>query len=80
MVTWDGTVKILSFGISSTGFMTAVAAGPPPSPLYYMSPEQVCGETMDARSNLFTWGAMLYECLEAASHRRLSACVKPTAR
>ena len=61
MVTWDGTVKILSFGISSTGFMTAVAVGTPPSPLYYMSPEQVCGETMDARSNLFTWGAMLYE-------------------
>jgi serine/threonine protein kinase len=61
MVTWDGTVKILSFGISSTGFMTAVAAGTPPSPLYYMSPEQVCGETMDPRSNLFTWGAMLYE-------------------
>jgi serine/threonine protein kinase len=61
MVTWDGTVKILSFGISSTGFMTAVATGAPPAPLYYMSPEQVCGESMDARSNLFTWGAMLYE-------------------
>jgi serine/threonine protein kinase len=61
MVTWDGTVKILSFGVSSTGFVAAVAAGTPPSTLYYMSPEQVCGETMDARSNLFTWGAMLYE-------------------
>jgi serine/threonine protein kinase len=61
MVTWDGTVKILSFGISSTGFVTAVAAGEPPLPLYYMSPEQVGGEKVDARSNLFTWGAMLYE-------------------
>ncbi len=61
MVTWDGTVKILSFGISSPGFLAAVASGVPPSTLYYMSPEQVCGETMDARSNLFTWGAMLYE-------------------
>jgi serine/threonine protein kinase len=61
MVTWDGTVKILSFGISSPGFISAVAAGTPPSTLYYMSPEQVCGETMDARSNLFTWGVMLYE-------------------
>jgi serine/threonine-protein kinase len=61
MVTWDGTVKILSFGISTPGFMAAVASGTPPSTLYYMSPEQVCGETMDARSNLFTWGAMLYE-------------------
>ena len=61
MVTWDGTVKILSFGISSTGYMAAQASGVPPSVLYYMSPEQVGGEQLDARSNLFTWGAMLYE-------------------
>jgi len=61
MVTWDGTVKILSFGISSPGFFVAGASGTPPSALYYMSPEQVCGDPMDARSNLFTWGAMLYE-------------------
>ncbi len=61
MVTWDGTVKILSFGISSTGFMAAVAAGAPPNVLHYMSPEQVIGEPLDARSNLFTWGAILYE-------------------
>lgn len=61
MVTWDGTVKILSFGISSTGYVAAQAAGVPPSVLYYMSPEQVRGEQLDARSNLFTWGAVLYE-------------------
>ena len=61
MVTWDGTVKLLSFGISSAGFVAAQAAGFPPAALYYMSPEQVRGEKVDARSNLFTWGAMLYE-------------------
>jgi serine/threonine-protein kinase len=61
MVTWDGTVKILSFGISSTGYVNAQAQGEPPSVLYYMSPEQIGGEPLDARSNLFTWGAMLYE-------------------
>jgi serine/threonine-protein kinase len=61
MVTWDGTVKILSFGISSTGYVAAGATGAPPSVLYYMSPEQVRGQKLDARSNLFTWGAMLYE-------------------
>ncbi len=61
MVTWDGTVKILSFGLSSKGFLDAVAAGVPPSTLYYMSPEQVSGDALDGRSNLFTWGAMLYE-------------------
>src|SRR5580693_4898254 len=38
MVTWDGTVKILSFGISSTGWAAAGATGVPPNVLYYMSP------------------------------------------
>jgi len=61
MCGWDGTVKILSFGISSTGYVAAQASGVPPSVLYYMSPEQVGGEKLDARSNLFTWGTMLYE-------------------
>ena len=63
MVTWDGTVKILSFGISGMGWVAAGATGAPPSVLYYMSPEQVRGEQLDARSNLFTWGAILYEMI-----------------
>jgi serine/threonine-protein kinase len=61
MVTWDGTVKILSLGISSAGYVAAQTEGFPPPVLHYMSPEQVRGEKLDARSNLFTWGAMLYE-------------------
>jgi serine/threonine protein kinase len=32
-----------------------------PSFLHYMSPEQVRGETMDGRSNLYSLGAMFYE-------------------
>jgi serine/threonine protein kinase len=61
MVTWDGTVKILSFGISSTGWVAATVTGAPRPVLHYMSPEQVQGEGLDARSNLFSWGAILYE-------------------
>jgi eukaryotic-like serine/threonine-protein kinase len=61
MVTWDGTVKILSFGISSTGWVAATATGAPQPVLHYMSPEQIHGEGLDARSNLFSWGAILYE-------------------
>jgi hypothetical protein len=32
-----------------------------PPLFYYMSPEQVKGELMDVRSNVFSWGAILYE-------------------
>ena len=61
MCGWDGTVKILGFGISSVGnFVQHVSEGLP-SILYYMSPEQVLGESTDARSNLFSLGAIFYE-------------------
>lgn len=61
LVTWDGTVKILGFGISAMGADAARASGKVPETLRYMSPEQLQGEPLDARSNLFTLGAILYE-------------------
>src|SRR6202041_3065975 len=60
MCGWDGTVRILSYGISSVGKFTAQMPDVP-SILQYMSPEQVRGESIDARSNLFSLGAMFYE-------------------
>ncbi len=61
MCGWDGTVKILGFGMSSVGnFLQYVPEGIPSS-LYYMSPEQVQGQATDASSNLFSLGAMFYE-------------------
>jgi len=61
MCGWDGTVKILGFGMSSVGnFLQYVPEGIPSS-LYYMSPEQVQGQATDARSNLFSLGAIFYE-------------------
>ena len=61
MCGWDGTVKIMSFGVSSVGNFVQHAAGAPSSILHYMSPEQLRGEAMDSRSNLFSLGAVLYE-------------------
>ena len=61
LVTWDGTVKILGFGISSMGARAAQASGKVPETLRYMPPEQLQGEPLDARSNLFSLGAILYE-------------------
>ena len=60
MCGWDGTVRILSYGVSSVGKFTAQMPGVP-SILHYMSPEQVRGDAIDARSNLFSLGAMFYE-------------------
>lgn len=61
MCGWDGTVKIMGFGVSSVGNFVQHVAGAPSSILHYMSPEQLRGEAMDGRSNLFSLGAMLYE-------------------
>ena len=61
MCGWDGTVKILSFGVSSAGNFAQHITEGMPSFLYYMSPEQVRGEAIDIRSNLYSLGAMFYE-------------------
>jgi eukaryotic-like serine/threonine-protein kinase len=63
MCGWDGTVKILSFGVSSVGNFAQHVSEGLPSVLHYMSPEQVQGQPMDVRSNLFSLGAMFYEMI-----------------
>ncbi|MFZ0277218.1 MAG: serine/threonine-protein kinase, partial [Candidatus Sulfotelmatobacter sp.] len=60
MCGWDSTVRILGYGVSGVGKFTASMPGVP-SILHYMSPEQVRGESIDTRSNLFSLGAMFYE-------------------
>jgi serine/threonine protein kinase len=61
MCGWDGTTKILSFGVSSVGnFVQHASVGVSPV-LHYMSPEQVRGDATDGRSNLYSLGAMFYE-------------------
>jgi serine/threonine-protein kinase len=60
MCGWDGTVRVLGFGVSSAGKFTAQLPGVP-AILPYMSPEQVRGEIIDARSNLYSLGTLFYE-------------------
>ena len=63
MVTWDGSTKILGYGVSLMSAAAAKAEGAPPLILRYMSPEQVRGEAVDIRSNIFTLGSIMYEMM-----------------
>jgi serine/threonine-protein kinase len=60
LIQWDGTVKILGFGIAGM-WSEEDSPGLLSSASYYASPEQVRGQSLHTRSNLFSWGAILYE-------------------
>jgi len=66
MLTASGSVKVMDFGIaravadtSATMTQTAAVIGT----AQYLSPEQARGETVDARSDLYSAGCLLYELL-----------------
>jgi serine/threonine protein kinase len=63
MLTRDGVVKVLDFGIARLGSGGMTQAGVLMGTLNYMSPEQAAGRTVDARSDVFAVGAVLYELL-----------------
>jgi serine/threonine protein kinase len=65
MVQWDGLVKILGYGISNMSLIQAEAGHGLGRLMSYCSPEQVRGDAVDLRSNLFTWGAILYGMVTA---------------
>jgi serine/threonine-protein kinase len=61
LVTFDGVVKIMDFGIARTAARPDTDPGALKGTLAYMSPEQVRGEHVDARSDIFSLGIILYE-------------------
>jgi TolB-like protein/predicted Ser/Thr protein kinase len=67
LVTKYGSAKLLDFGLAklilpaadgTTATITAVAGTPA-----YMSPEQASGKFLDERSDIFSFGALMYEML-----------------
>ncbi|HEX6273654.1 MAG TPA: serine/threonine-protein kinase [Polyangiaceae bacterium] len=68
-VTYDGQVKILDFGIAKINRSAAqTEVGVIKGKLRYMPPEQLTGEGVDRRSDIFAVGVMLWE---AATRQRM---------
>ncbi len=63
MLTSDGTVKILDFGLAKSRDQTLTASGTVMGTVAYMAPEQLLGEQADARTDLYSLGVALYEML-----------------
>ncbi len=70
LVRRDGIVKLTDFGIAKQltpngSQRPSTEAGVAPGTGIYMSPEQVLGETIDGRSDLYSAAIVLYEMLAA---------------
>src|SRR6185295_4914210 len=75
MLTASGQVKVLDFGLARVVHQGSLIdsisktesalslPGTVIGTIPYMSPEQVRGEALDARSDIFSFGAVLYEML-----------------
>ena len=93
LLSFEGEVKVTDFGIAKArGALDQAAPEDTRSrklqgKFGYMSPEQARGESVDARSDLFSLGTMLYECVAGVNPfsapttfetlRRVQACEYP---
>jgi len=62
LLSFNGVVKLTDFGVAKSRF-TNTTSGPPKGKANYMSPEQARGQVVDARTDLFALGIVLWEML-----------------
>jgi tetratricopeptide (TPR) repeat protein len=93
LLSFEGEVKVTDFGIAKargvleTSGHEDTRVGKLQGKFGYMSPEQASGENVDARSDLFSLGTLLYECIAGVNPfngpttfetlRRVQACECP---
>ncbi len=61
MLTRDGVVKLMDFGVAATSARKDTEAGAVRGTFAYMAPEQVRGRPLDKRADVFALGVVLYE-------------------
>ena len=84
LITSSGTVKILDFGlaklVADSQAQSVTQAGQAMGTVLYMSPEQLRGESVDARSDLWSFGVVAYEALAGASPFQTDSSAATVAR
>lgn len=63
MVVKDGSIKVADFGIAHLQSESNAEAPETMGSIHYISPEQVHGETVDARADIYSLGVVMYEML-----------------
>jgi serine/threonine protein kinase len=64
LISYEGNVKVIDFGIAkATTNLESTRAGVIKGKPSYLSPEQIAGEAVDGRSDLFALGIVLWELL-----------------
>lgn len=76
-LTFDGTVKLMDFGVAAGGSQDAPTLG---GKAPYMSPEQARGQVLDRRSDVFSAGILLYELTVGQRLYRARGDVEPRRR
>ncbi len=73
MLNDGGTVKVTDFGVAKVLAAAHATNTQSVGTLQYMSPEQIDARAIDARSDLYALGLVLYECLSGAAPFRSSS-------
>lgn len=63
LVTPDGTVKLMDFGLARSAASRLSAEGTVVGTVFYLAPEQALGHPVDGRADLYALGVLLFELL-----------------